>query len=222
MEERPLLAVEETPLLVLGTRTLALEIADLAADTPGLRVSGFVENMEAERCREPLAGHPVYWVDEIGPLSGDHVAVCGLATTQRGRFVDQVAAHALGFATLIHPTAHVSGTTSVGEGSIVSAGAVIGAYSDVGRHVLVNRGALVGHHTEVGDFVSIQPGANVAGACRIGALTYVGMSAAVLDHVTVGTGCIIGAGAVVTRDVPDRVQVVGVPAEIVKEGIEPK
>ena len=212
----------DASLLVLGTRTLALEIADLASDVPGLRVAGFVENMEPERCGGQLAGLPVHWVDDVESLAEDHVAVCGLATTHRGRFVDQVAALGLRFATLIHPTARVSRTTVVGEGSIVSAGVVVGAYSKLDRHVLVNRGALVGHHTEIGEFVSIQPGANVAGACTIGPRTYLGMGSVVLDHVNVGSGSVVGAGAVVTRDVRDNVQVVGVPAHVVKEGVDGK
>jgi len=44
----------------------------------------------------------------------------------------------------------------------------------------------------------------------------------VLDHLSVGARSIVGAGAVVTRDVPDNVQVVGVPARIVKENVAGK
>ena len=209
-------------MLVLGTRTLALEIADVASETPGFEVAGFVENMERERCAQPLDGFPVHWVDDVRELAGTHRAVCGLATTQRRLFVEQVAELGLAFATLVHPSARVSTRSTLAEGTIVGPAAVVGAYTALGRHVLVNRGVLIGHHTEIGDYVTLQPGANVAGACRVGESTYVGMGALVLDHLTVGSGSVVGAGAVVTKSVPDAVQVVGVPARVVKEGVTPK
>ena len=210
-----------TLLLVLGTRTLAVEIADIASEA-GFEIAGFVENMEPERCSEGLEGLPVHWVDDVAGLAATHLAVAGLATTRRSIFVDQVAAFGLRFATVIHPKARVSTTSTVGEGSIVSVGVVVAAKATIGRHVLLNRGALIGHHTQIGDFVSIQPGANVAGACSIGSAAFIGMGALVLDHLTVGPGSIVGAGAVVTKEVPASVQVVGVPARVVQEGVEPR
>jgi acetyltransferase EpsM len=57
---------------------------------------------------------------------------------------------------------------------------------------------------------------------EIGDGTYVGMGATVLDNISIGKGCTIGAGSVVTKDLPDAVKVVGVPARIVETGVEPK
>ena len=207
------------PLLVLGTRTLASEIADLAAQS-GFRVAGFVENLEPERCREPLDGLPVHWIDGVAELAASHLSVCGIATTRRSRFVAEAAARGLGFAVVVHPSAVVSPQTALGEGSIVSPGAVIASHTTLGTHVLVNRGVLIGHHTQVGDYATLQPGANVAGACRIGNGAYVGMGAVVLDHLSIGDGAIVGAGAVVTRDVPARAKVLGLPARVVEEDVE--
>jgi acetyltransferase EpsM len=206
-------------LLVLGTREFAVEIADVA-EQAGYRVAGFVENWERERCVEPLEGLPVHWIDDVGELAATHVAVCALGTTRRIEFVAQAEERGLHFATVIHPSAHVSAKSSVGEGAIVSIGSVVGAHTQIARHVIVNRGCLVGHHTSIGDCASIMAGANVAGSCRIGERTYIGMGAVVLDHVSIGSGSVVGAGAVVTRDVPDNVQVVGVPARVVKEGVQ--
>lgn len=210
------------PLLILGNRTLAVEIADVVSEIPGVRVAGFVENLDPERCREPLEGLPIYWVDELSRFATDHRAVCGLATTERSRFVDQVAALGMRFSTLVHPSARISRTSSLGEGSILSVGVVVGAQTHLGKHVFVNRGALIGHHTEIADYVTVHPGANIAGACHIGESTYIGIGSIVIDHIKIGAHSVVGAGAVVIQDVPDHVLVVGVPAKIVKENIPGK
>ncbi|MEU2563340.1 DapH/DapD/GlmU-related protein [Streptomyces longispororuber] len=45
---------------------------------------------------------------------------------------------------------------------------------------------------------------------------WIGTAAVVLQGVTIGTGAVVAAGAVVTRDVPARSLVAGVPARVVK------
>lgn len=207
-------------LLILGTRTFAPEIADVASDVPGVEIAGFVENMDRSRCSETLEGLPIHWVDDVASLSDTHLAVCALATTQRSRFIEQVSSLGMRFATIVHPAARISRNSTVGEGSIVFPGVMIATRTTIGRHVILNRGALIGHHTTIGDYCSVMPGANIAGACTIGEATYVGMGALVLDHHAVGTRSVIGAGSVVTRDVADNVQVIGAPAKIVREQIE--
>jgi sugar O-acyltransferase (sialic acid O-acetyltransferase NeuD family) len=209
-------------LLILGTRTFAVEIADIVSEIKGLELVGFVENMNRQCCEERLEEKPIYWVDDISDLAKNHYAVCALSTTYRKRFVEQAAAYNIKFTSVIHPTARISSKSSLKDGSIINSGVIIASHTKLGEHAVVNRGALIGHHTRIGDYVSIQPGANIAGACIIGNSTYIGMGAIVLDHINIGSHSVIGAGAVVTRDVPDNVQVVGIPAKIVKENISGK
>ena len=206
-------------ILILGTHSFAEEVADLIAEIPDYRVTGFVENMERARCDETLDGLPIIWVDSLPQYAKSHRAVCALGTTFRSRFTDEAAAHGVQFVTVVHPSARVSPSSSLGEGSIVSAGVIVGARTSIGRHVIMNRGALVGHHTEIADYVSVMPGANIAGRCRIGEATYIGMGAVVIDNITIGAHSVVGAGAVVTKNVPDNVQVLGLPARIVRENI---
>ncbi|MFT3881484.1 MAG: acetyltransferase [Gemmatales bacterium] len=206
-------------LLILGSRIFAEEVADLASDVPGIEVAGFIENQDRQRSASPLLGLPVYWIDELTRLAKDHLVISGIGTTHRIHYIDEVQKYHARFATLVHPTARVSRTSTVGEGSILNVGSIIAAHSVLGNHVIVNRAALIGHHVAIGDCVTIGPGANIAGKCNIGNGAYISMSAVVIDRITIGENSIVGAGAVVTKDVPANVQVVGIPARIVKEGI---
>ena len=207
-------------LLILGTRTFASEVADLASDVPDCEVTAFVENMDPAKRGTTLDGRPILWIDEIAALASTHVAVCALSTTHRHRFVAQAAALGVPFATLVHPTARISRTARVLPGAIVSAGAIVAAHATIGHHTIVNRGALIGHHTTLGDYVTVGPGANIGGCCAFGDATYVGIGAIVLDQLQIGRQVVVGAGAVVTRPVPDRVQVMGVPARVTREDID--
>ncbi|MGH9661814.1 MAG: acetyltransferase [Bryobacteraceae bacterium] len=211
----------ERPLLIFGARGFAQEVADLAGDTPGVRVAGYVENYDRELCGE-RDGLPVLWIDDVARMAGTHSAICGLGTTRRRALIEQVAAMGFEFIALIHPSARVSSKSSIGPGAIVSAGAIIAAHSRIGAHVIVNRGALLGHHLEIGACSTIGPGANIGGGCRLGEGVYIGIGATIVDHLNIGRGSVVGAGAVVTRDLPERVLAVGVPAKVVKEGIEGK
>lgn len=207
------------PLLILGARSLADEIFDLVSDIPGYEVAAFVENMDRKRCEDRLNGLPVLWVDEIPKLLDTHDAICALGSTQRRAFIEQAAAMGARFATIVHPTAHVSSRAVLGPGCFVSPNVVIATKTRVDQHVFINRGVLVGHHAHIGQYCSIQCGANIAGRVTLRDGAYIGMSAVILNDLTVGENCIVGAGAVVTEDVPDRVQVVGVPAKIVRTDI---
>jgi sugar O-acyltransferase (sialic acid O-acetyltransferase NeuD family) len=209
-------------LLVCGTRTLAEEVADLAAEVPGIHVAGFVENMDRERCTSPLRGLPVIWHEELPRYSADHCAVVALATTQRNHFTEQVTAAKIPFATIVHPAAQISPSTTLGEGCVVSAGAIIAAHTELGCHVFVNRGALIGPHTVVGHHVSIMPGANIGGMVHIGEHTYLGMGAIVLDHIAIGDHCLIAAGALVNKNAPAHTQLMGLPAVVVRQNLEGK
>ena len=214
------LAAGKIPLVILGTSLFAPEVADLAEDTGRYEIAAFIENREPEKTRQLFLERPVVWIDQASSFAATHLSICGLGTTHRRIFIEQAAAAGLHFTRIEHPTARVSRRSSIGVGSIISVGVIIAAYSRLGSHVIVNRGALIGHHTTIHDYVTISPGANIAGAATIGEGAYIGMGAIVLDRVTVGAHAIVGAGAVVVHDVPDRVQVVGNPARVIKDEVD--
>ncbi len=208
------------PLVILGTHVFAEEVADIAAETGEFELAAFAENRDRERCRDQLLGRPVLWIDDLAPLAGTHGAICAIGSNKRWQFIEPVRELGFTFVTLRHPDATVSAEARIGAGCMVGARSVIGARTELAEHVIVNRGVLIGHHTKIGDYVTISPRANVAGCVEVGRGAYIAMGAIVLDRISIGSHAAVGAGAVVTRDVPDNVQVQGVPARIVKEGVE--
>jgi len=207
-------------LIILGAGGFAQEVADLVGDGGEYELAAFAESEDRERCQQPLLGRPVLWIDDLPQWAAGHEAVCAIGSTHRSAFIQRVAQMGFRFATVVHPTARVSRTSTVGPGCVLSAGVVVATQTTVGAHVILNRGALVGHHTRIGDYVTLSPGANVAGSVSVGEGTYIGMGAVILDGLQIGRGSVVGAGAVVTRDVPDHVQVLGVPARVTRENIE--
>jgi len=210
------------PLLILGTTDYALVFADAFSDLTQYQVAGFVENLDRQCCRQKHGDLPVHWVDDIAPLRDSHAVICCLSTTHRDRYIQQVKQLGFSFATLVHSTATVSKKSTIAEGTSVNIGCIVAGFTRIGRYVQINRGVTIGHHTVIEDYVTVQPGVNIAGNCRIGPQTYIGIGATVVDGITIGAHSVIGAGAVVTKDVPEHVLAVGVPARVVKEGIEGK
>ncbi len=117
-------------------------------------------------------------------------------------------------ATLVHPSASISSTASIGAGSLIMPGAVINAGAVVGANCIINSGAIVEHDCRIGDHVHLSPRAVLGGAVKIGCRTHLGIGASVLPEVSIGGDCTVGAGAVVLHDLPPRVTAVGVPARI--------
>lgn len=207
-------------LLILGTGTFAMDVADLVSDIPDLQVVGFVASMPPYKPGSTLLGQPIYWVDELAHFDDSYRAVCALGTTKRYRFTQQAEALGMRFRSVIHPTARVSRMATIGIGTIINAGVQVATHTQISQHVVINRGALIGHHNIIHDHATISPGANLAGNVTIGRRAWIGLGANILEKRTIGEQSIVGAGALVTHDVANRVKVVGIPARVVEEEVE--
>ena len=129
-----------------------------------------------------------------------HVAIGNNAV--RHDLSDRIRASGGGLLRVVHPRAILSVSATVGDGTLVAAGACVAAMAHVGEGVIVNHGAIVDHDCAVGDMTHIAPGAVLGGAVSVGSLTLIGSNAVVLPGVQIGDNVIVGAGSVVTKTIP--------------------
>lgn len=118
------------------------------------------------------------------------------------------------FATIIHPRAVVSRYATIGEGTVVFAGAVINPHATIGRHCIINTNATVEHDCVLADGVHISPGASLGGGVKVGKQSWVGIGASIREYKTIGCESVVAAGAAVVHDIPDGCLVAGVPAVV--------
>ncbi len=118
--------------------------------------------------------------------------------------------------TLIHPSVIISGSSKIGEGSIVAAGSIISNDVKIGKHCLINLACTIGHDNIFENYVSVMPGCNLSGFTTLKEGCFLGTGVKIIPHRTVGEASIIGAGTVIIKDIPGFSTAVGNPARIIK------
>lgn len=109
---------------------------------------------------------------------------------------------------------YIGSNTRIGRGSQINArgGLHIGKYVRMGPLVMITT---TDHRFDDVDMPIKSQGMTMS-PVRIEDDVWVGGQVSILAGVTVGSGAIIAAGAVVTKDIPPRAIVGGVPAKIIK------
>jgi sugar O-acyltransferase (sialic acid O-acetyltransferase NeuD family) len=126
------------------------------------------------------------------------------------------------FATIVHPSAVVSRTAELGEGSVVLSQASIGPEASLGLGCLINTGASIDHQSSIGHFVSLAPGARTGGQVRVEDRTFIGLNASLEQGVHIGKDAVIGAQSFVNKSLPDRIVAYGSPAREVRLVADPQ
>jgi UDP-N-acetylbacillosamine N-acetyltransferase len=118
---------------------------------------------------------------------------------------------------LIHPSAILSSTVTLGIGIVIMPNVVVNTLSHIGDGVILNTSCVIEHENNIGDFVHISPNTALAGEVTIKENTHIGIGSSIIQGITIGKNCIICAGSVVVKNIGNNKLCYGNPCKIIKE-----
>lgn len=172
-----------------------------------------------------IMGYPVLGGEECIPGLLEKQDVCffcnvNYSPAQMKEADRKLEKHGCSVVSLIHPDIDMQHVVH-GKNTMLCEGTIIGPSVTIGNHLTCRLGSIISHEVTIDDFVYISPGVNVCGNVHLKEGCDIGAGVTILPKVTIGKNTIIGAGTVVTKDLPDNVTAVGVPARIIKQDGRP-
>ncbi|MFP7735340.1 acetyltransferase [Priestia aryabhattai] len=119
------------------------------------------------------------------------------------------------YLSVIHPTAVISSTAIIGNGTVVMPNAVINADAEIGEHCIINTGAIVEHDNRIANYAHISPNATLTGNVSVGEGVHIGASATIIPGMKIGQWSVIGAGSTVIQHISSHCKAVGCPTRII-------
>ncbi len=189
-------------LYILGASGHGAVVAEIAAAF-GYQNIVFCDDDPTKNGKTVL-GYPVIGDGDVIP-GGSHVAIGIGSNPIRQRLLGTASEKNWILPVLIHPSAVISASATLGLGTVAMANAVVNARAKIGAGCILNTSCSIDHDCELGDAVHIAPGARLSGNVTVGNLSMLGTGSSVIQGITIGSNSIVGVGSVVVRDIADNV-----------------
>lgn len=163
-------------------------------------------------------GHPVVALDVFNKMSGEKYFNIAIADGRARETLQKQVSESAKLLTIRSPYMLDFACNEIGEGAILCPNVIITANARIGRFFHANIYSYVAHDCVIGDYVTFAPGVRCNGRIHIGDHVYIGTNAVLREGssdepLVIGTGAVVGMGAIVTKNVPDGVTVIGNPAK---------
>ena len=120
------------------------------------------------------------------------------------------------WANVIHPSAVISPSSTIGFGNMMLAGSIICAETKIYNHVSINTGSYIDHNNTFYNFSSTGPGVATGGNVKVGEQSFLGIGCVIKDKIFIGANTIIGGQAFVCKNCKPNSLYYGVPAKRIK------
>ena len=160
--------------------------------------------------------------DEVQWKPGDRILIAVGEPLVRYKLFKRLSAKKLEFFTLIHPSAYVASTATIGQGVLIAPFSFVGPFTNIGDNIVLNTYASAGHDCIIGCSSVLSPYAALNGSAKVGKATWelglsaddlLGSGSIVLPSVTVGENSKVSAGCVLSRDVEANSLAAGNPVK---------
>lgn len=189
----------EISLLILGAGGHAKVVSD-AAHCGGITHIAFCNEGSGDSLTECAA-----------QATHIHVAIGDNETREHG--YERALACGLTPLTIIHPSAQIAASATIGEGVFVGACCVVNPFAVIENYAILNTSCVVEHDCRVGIAAFVAPGAIMCGACSLGAHSFLGTHATMIPQTSLGAQVVVGAGATVIESIDEPCLLLGTPAK---------
>lgn len=195
-------------IIIYGAGGMAREVAGLIEDinkiSPSWNILGFIDDFKGDSC-ECINGYRIlgdHTVLHNYPNGASLVIAVG-DPAGRQKVYEKIKAFPLKYPALVHPSARVAASASIGEGSIVSMDVIVQVNSRIGSHVFINMRTVLGHDVVIEDFSTCLVSCIISGNVIIKKGALLGSNCVIKEKLTIGKGAKVSIGAVVSFDVED-------------------
>jgi sugar O-acyltransferase (sialic acid O-acetyltransferase NeuD family) len=204
-------------LYVFGAGGAGREVVWLAEQSWGRKVAVEFVVDQPNYLAEDVNEVPIKLLGELAPETSARYVVAIGDPTLRRKFANLCRLASLRETLIVHPRAEISRWVTIGEGTVICAGAIVTTNIRIGKHVYINIDCSISHDVIIGDYVTLSPGVHISGHVHIGEGAFVGTGAKIINGSTqapliIGMGAVIAAGACVISSVECGALMAGVPA----------
>jgi len=154
----------ENTLLILGAGGHGKSVAEAALLSGEWSSIIFADDSWPQRLE--IAGYPIVTnIDMISSVNMNNLSAIPAVGNNKLRqaWFQKLKELSIPIATIIHPSAIVSESSTVGEGVCIMAGCIVGIDVKIDRGVIVNMASSIDHDCQLGEFSHLSVGVKITG-----------------------------------------------------------